>query len=365
VIAMVNALLPGLNSATDIPARHWVRPVFTTPMYARLAALSIDHLVPGLGAVPDNTIGLLDANAAFVEAALGGLNSELGREFAWREYPARPGGTWSLRFWDTGPGGPNDITPIGSWSGEQKLGEHRPQGTPEIGLVLLIKGALPQRYPDMRVYAVEAEWINGKRREAPEGLVSAPVMTGRLGRDAAFYGFTLTEREARGSTDPGAHPGWFFVLEQHPGGTRFGLDPPRSTLRGEPPEHWTDLSWSNLAPLEGELPSFVDVAGPEWMAGLELRGNGGPDEWGDDAAAMARITLQRPMRVLTHASAMLPPPPDIIFDGPLGDGPLGGSHGGGPLGGGPLGGGPIGGGPLGGGPLGGPDRAHGGKAEQR
>jgi hypothetical protein len=29
--------------------------------------------------------------------------------------------------------------------------------------------------------------------------------------------------------------------------------------------------------------------------------------WGSSAAAMARITLQRPVRMLVHASAMLPP----------------------------------------------------------
>ena len=51
----------------------------------------------------------------------------------------------------------------------------------------------------------------------------------------------------------------------------------------------------------------MDVTGPSWLveAGA-LAGNGGRDAWGDDAAAMARITFQRPVRVLIHASAMLP-----------------------------------------------------------
>ena len=41
-----------------------MRPRFTDPMYARVVALSVDYLVPGVGAVPDNTLGLLEINPA-------------------------------------------------------------------------------------------------------------------------------------------------------------------------------------------------------------------------------------------------------------------------------------------------------------
>lgn len=161
----------------------------------------------------------------------------------------------------------------------------------------------------MRVYAAEAEWsADGKKRlEKEGGIVELPVLAGRIGRDLHFYGFALSPEKARGSTDPAKHPGYFLVLEQKPESIRFGLDAPRKRFRGEAPPGWSDLSWAHLVTEEEPLPGFVDATGPEWMVSAgELAGNGGRDRWGDDAAAMARITLQRPVRMLTHASGMLP-----------------------------------------------------------
>lgn len=306
------------------PHRVRAKPEFLTPMSERLIALSVEYLVPGVGGVPDDTVGLLEVNRPFVEAFLAGFNHELGREFLWREYPASPRGTWARRFFDTGTVAsadqadrigegegavPADIAPIGRWAADAELGGHAPDATPLASLVLLVKGALPRRYPDLRVYAVEAGWAtDGTREERVGGQVRAPVMAGRLERDAFFWGFELSESEARGSTDRDAdQPGWFFVLEQRPGTTRFGLDAPQARLRGKAPKQWSDLSWSHLAP-EGDdpLPSFADPAGPEWLTGIERPGNGGDDAWGQDAAAMARITLQRPVRMLVHADSMLP-----------------------------------------------------------
>jgi hypothetical protein len=341
VRAMVDARVLGLapDRDHDVPPRARLDPAFSTPMSARLLALSVEYLVPGIGAVPDNTLGLLEVNWAFVEAFLAGLNHELGREFLWREFPATPGATWARHFWDSGPGGPADIQPIGRWAGDVALGGHQPAALPAADLVLLCKGALPRRYPDLRVYAVEADWADdGTRIEKDGGQVAAPVLAASLARDTVVWGFELSEAEARGSTDPDAgRPGWFFVLEQHPGAARFGLDAPRAAARGKAPRNWANLSWSHLAP-EGDdpLPAFADPSGPSWLAdGVERPGNGGPDgrdAWGDDAAAMARITLQRPVRMLVHADAMLPPaphpppgwqPPDIDPKGPTLPGPGG------------------------------------------
>jgi hypothetical protein len=345
IVKMVQTRAVGLPVERDheVPHRIWVRPRFTTPMYERLRALSAEYLVPGIGEVPDNTLGLLLSNREFIESFLAGLNNELGRELIWREYPARPSATWCQQFFDSGPGGPADIKVIGAWNGEEGLGANRPEGTAQADLVLLIKGALPRRYPDLRVYAVEAEWVAGKRRELVGGGVRLPVFSGQLQRDAHFYGFALTQQAARGSTVEPQHPGWFFVLEERPRAPRFGLDAPRPQFRGIAPTRWPDLSWAHLVEAEAALPSFVDVSGPQWMldAGAQ-RGNGGPDTWGEDSAAMARITLQRPIRMLTHADSMLPPPSG--WQGP----PLGGL-------GDVLGGGnPTHGSPPGGPPAGGP-----------
>jgi hypothetical protein len=310
IAAMVAARVTGLPAGGDqpVPARAAVRPSFTIPMYERLVALSVEYMVPGIGEIPDDTLGLLATNPPFVEAYVASLNHEMGREFVWREYPARLDATWFQRFWDTGPGGPVDVVPIGAWDAASGLGANAPAGAPAASLALLIKGAVLRRYPDLRVYAVEAAWKHGRRREAVPGDVRLPVFAARLQPGVAAYGFTLHEDEARGSTDPDEHPGYFFVLEQRPGAPRFGLDAQKQRFRGTAPGRWPDLSWSHLARKTGDVPTFVDVTGPSWLLDAgELRGNGGPDAWGDDAAAMARITLQRPVRLLVHADSMLPP----------------------------------------------------------
>jgi hypothetical protein len=302
VAAMVAGSVTGLPAGAA-PAKVAAAPRFTNPMYRRLRALSPDYLVPGLGDVPPDTLGLLVAEPEFVESFLAGLNHELLREFRWREYPASPRDTWSRRFWDAGT---DDIQAISAWRGA--LGTHHPPGSPETDLVLLIRGALPRRYPDLRVYCAEAMWEDGRRREDPTGTVYPVLFQAQLAPDCVAYGFALGVDAARGSTDVHRHPGYFIVLEQHPGAPRFGLDQARAAARGQAPRSWTDLSWGSLVDVDEPQPDFVDVTGPPWLASAAgIRGNGGIDMWGADAAAMGRITFQRPVRMLTHASAMLPP----------------------------------------------------------
>jgi hypothetical protein len=275
IAAMVGTVVTGLpaDRAHPVPARWWSRPRFTNPMYARLRVLAAEALLPGAGDIPDDTIGLLVTNPEFAEAFLAGVNHEIGREFRWREYPARLDDTWSRHFWDTGPGGPADITAIAQWTERSALGSHRPPASPAADLVLVVKGALPRRYPDLRAYVVEAEWTpEGTRREKPDGDVRWPVLSGSLGSDLHFYGYQLTAAAARGSRNRSDHPGYFLVLEQVPESVRFGVDEPRRRPAGRA------AAGSDRA------------EAPQWT----------------DAAELATGTLQRPVRMLTHASAMLP-----------------------------------------------------------
>jgi hypothetical protein len=337
IVAMLQTRITGLpaDRGDDVPAMLTTQPSFTTPMSQRLLALSANYVVPGVGLIPDNTLGLLEANREFVESFLAGLNRELGREFVWREYPVRLQATWARQFWDTGPGGPADIAPIGQWAAGTALGTH-PAGPAQASLVLLLKGALPRRYPDMRVYAVEAAWDGGSRREKAGGEVRLPLFAVSLGPDVRVYGFALEERQARGSTDPRRPPGWFFVLEEQPGAARFGLHAPGQGDRGKAPGNWAGLSWAHLVDDAEPLPGFVDTGGPPWLLAAGRRAGNGPDgerdAWGTDAAAMARITFQRPVRMLIHADSMLPPGPGVsrppaslgpAEPGPAGHGPSG------------------------------------------
>jgi hypothetical protein len=317
--SMVEARILGLSPGRDqdVPDRAFVSPLFTTPMYRRLAALSVEYLVPGVGDIPDDTLGLLSTRPPFIEAYLAGLNHELGREFLWREYPARLDGTWFQYFWEGGPGAAADVKPLRQWQPEVSLGGHAPKGAAQAGLVLLVRSAILRRYPDLRIYAVEAAWDkqDGKdiRVEAVEGEVKSPLFAARLSPDITVYGFDLNLDQARGSTNPSAPPGYFFVLEQQSGSPRFGLDVATPKRPENAPKSWTDLSWSHLSAKGDPLPAFIDVTGPVWLAtagalpsNSDAKGSQGKDAWGDDAAAMARITFQRPVRMLVHADSMLP-----------------------------------------------------------
>ncbi|WP_254764255.1 hypothetical protein [Natrinema marinum] len=160
---------------------------------------------------------------------------------------------------------------------------------------------------------------------------------------------------------PDDHPdeGWFFCLQEPPAETRFGLDVGSNEDRAVPAgvthasssggrttetvarataeqnddfEHgWGALSWWHLVS-DGTKPAtvtHVDVDGsppgagdwaiePEttWVNGLDATNPGSHDEdvygandaanWGRNAAHMARITWQRPVRVSIHADDMLP-----------------------------------------------------------
>ncbi len=64
-------------AAGTVPAALQATPEFTEPLYERLRAIDPELLLPGVGAIPDNTVGLAYVNAAFVEAFLLGANGEL------------------------------------------------------------------------------------------------------------------------------------------------------------------------------------------------------------------------------------------------------------------------------------------------
>ena len=291
----------------EVPPKMWAGPVFNTPFYERIRDLSVEYLVPGVGDIPDETLGTMLTNDAYVESFLVGVNHELAREFLWREFPARLNATWCHQFWN----GPiPDIPDIASFKRRVPLGSQ--DGSAQSEVVLLIKGAFPRRYPDVLVYAVEAKWVAGDdenpRQEKKKGEVHAPVFAGELQPGVVFYGFDLKEDRARGSTKKNQHPGFFFVLEEQPKGPRFGLDVGEREEMGATPEQWFDLSWGHVTEAGSDVRTeFVDLAVTSWLAGAgEIPSNGGDDTWADSAAAMARITLQRPMRLLVHADAMLP-----------------------------------------------------------
>lgn len=286
-----------------------VGPEFPQPMYKYLAELSQDWLLPGVEQVPANTVSLLETNQRFVEAFMLGLNHEMGRELLWREYPTDQRRTYFRQFWDPSgyvpppgetldPEKLKDIQPIHQWQPSTQLGEDSSRELPDGGkhLVLLVRGDVVHRYPNLMVYAARAVWDEESEKRVPGEEEQQPVFSGTLEPDIAFFGFPLTEAQVRGSEDPEeGDPGWFFILQEQPSEPRFGLD---ATGGDDFPASWDDVTWEHVGTAPGghldiEATS-ITVADP----------NGAT--WGLNGAHMALITLQRPVRVAIHAADMLP-----------------------------------------------------------
>jgi hypothetical protein len=297
-------------------------PEFPRPMYAPLATLSQDWLLPGLDKVPANTTTILRTNQRFVESYMVGLNHEMARELQWNEYPTDLRGSYFRQFWDVAGFVPpevdleslRDIKRLHEWGSNAILGANRPT-PPASGeyLVLLVRGELLRRYPNTIVYAARALLgADGRELGSEERY---PLFSGRLNPDVTFFGFDMTAADARGETAPAANQGWFFVLQEQPSEPRFGLDIADVTLGGAPGK-WSDLSWGHLAATEGELAALTyidldedlpDTRSVTAPAGASWHADAGLGAAGSRASDLAVITLQQPMRVAIHGSDMIRP----------------------------------------------------------
>ena len=75
-------------------------PTFPQAMYEPLRDMSHNLLLPGVERIPQNTIGILQANRRFLESYMCGLNHEFAGELLWRGYPTDQRGSYFRQFWD-------------------------------------------------------------------------------------------------------------------------------------------------------------------------------------------------------------------------------------------------------------------------
>lgn len=296
---------------------------FPQPMSGPLVSIDRQLLLPGIERLPADSIGVLLGNSRFIEAYMVGLNHELSRELLWRGLPVDLAATFADRFWDirgragqAGPPAPQ-LPPIAGWEGD--LGANAAGVGGDGMLVLIVRGRLLLRYPHTAIYAVRAVPKLGADGQPVVGPDGAPVpapgseeryaeLRGTIDPDVTYLGFRLTLEEARGE---GSDLGWFFVIQEQPAAPRFGLDEPG----GGPPApaaSWSDLDWAAIFPPGTDLAAVrhASIAGPLAAPPLTLpvlAGRAQPTAtWGIDAAQMAAITYQRPMRVAIHARTALP-----------------------------------------------------------
>ena len=140
VLAQLNLLANRADPVAPVMAG----PVFTDAAYTALVQASHDAFVPGLDAIPPDSVTLVQTNPTFIAAYLAGLNSALGHELLWRGYPTDERGTYWHSFW--GAATP-DIGPLHQFQGS--LPDNVESGTKPL-LVLILRGRLLQALPGRR-----------------------------------------------------------------------------------------------------------------------------------------------------------------------------------------------------------------------
>lgn len=258
-------------------------PKFIQPMYEPLRDLSQQLLLPGLETVLPNTVLGLQTNRRFVQAYLVGLNYEMGRELLWRGYPTDQRGTYFERFWDSlaaaQPPAQADVIPLHQW-GVRALGDAQITPSGEQ-FVMLLRSDLLRRYPTAVIYATKVVFKNNIRTPSIDPAHEVhPAFRGSLEPDVSFFGFNLPIKTVVGSAGGGTGDGYFVVIQEQPTEPRFGLD--------------------EDTPTAGATHLRV-ASGPP--SGLPLNGL----QWGANAAHMAGITRQQPVRIAIHASKFVMP----------------------------------------------------------
>ncbi len=144
-----------------------------------------------------------------------------------------------------------------------------------------------------------------------------PVFSAFLEPDITFLGFGFSEATAREGL------GMFFILEEHVGEPRFGLDISRDIIKGKETEYWAKLTldnfWANLAWTDFGFPEgdtsmegYVKVFRPDLeYCKIEKDENKNEcNKWSSvdvSSAFKAGKTWQKPVRIAIHAKKMLPP----------------------------------------------------------
>ncbi len=174
-------------------------PIFPEPAYYYLRKFSEEMIVPGAGKLPQDSVSVFQANPAFVESYLAGMNTEMARELLWREYPTDQRGSYFRKFWDSESSKESirkdeffDIKPMHTWTGS--LGGNMAEG--KTGLVIFVlKGRLMRLYPTTRIYLWRAA-CNAKTKKLDydpsardgDGILR-PVMETFLNEDTLLVGF--------------------------------------------------------------------------------------------------------------------------------------------------------------------------------
>jgi hypothetical protein len=264
------------------------------PLSRRLEILAPDVFLPGVGVLPNDFIMAVKTNPRFVEALMIGANHEMGREMLWQGLPTDQRGTPFQRFWQR-LDGKEDIDFIHKWNA-LPLGTQ--PGSTEM-LVLLIRGQLIERFPNLSIYAYKIVAQENRpggaspphandTSEMDPNKAIVPVMRGHLLRDITYIGFPIP---------PGDIAKYFFIVEEHMTEPRFGFD--ERVGAGQNSNSWQDVDWDDIQVANGSyfgltaLKRGQPATGPRWVD--------------PHAATVADAALQRPFRGYWRGEALKTP----------------------------------------------------------
>jgi hypothetical protein len=263
-------------------------PVFADAAYTALVQASHDAFVPGLDAIPQDSVTLVETNPTFIAAYLAGINAALGHELLWRGYPTDERGTYWHSFWGDGP----EIGPLHRCHGG--LADNVLEGSQPL-LVLILRGRLLRRYPDSDIYAVLAS-TDAALPELDGGVpITRPIFRDFVDPDITLVGFPLTYEQVTGTA---GGTGYWFVVAEHPGQPRFGLVDADPAVVHPPLPTWNELSWADLGTTAAAATYLPSAASPIAPAGTTRH-------WAASAADMTAITYQPAVRVAIRAKDLL------------------------------------------------------------
>ncbi len=237
ILKIYQEFFPG-RDLDDIMTRLWetayskhpimAYPEFPDPTVFYLRKLSERFVLPSVNSIKQNTISCFISNPKFEEAFLCGMNTEMGKELLWREYPTDERGSYFRKFWDTFNLPKSfddnyfDIEEVHNWKNKlgenhrkNKLGENHKSGKSQL-LTFAIRSELMHAYPQTNVFISS---YNGSKFNLNNIL--EPEMTVWLTDDIFLVGFPEAEVTKFISKNKNS----CLTFEEERSGMRFYLDP--------------------------------------------------------------------------------------------------------------------------------------------
>lgn len=195
-------------------------PDFLDPTFFYLRECSVNYVIPSAGSLLKDSITYFRSNPQFEEAFLMGMNTEMGQELLWREYPTDQRGSYFRKFWDQEnlPEKNNldkyyDVKPVHQW--KDCLGQNHMLGKDAM-LVFVIRGELMCSYPNTSVYLSEGNKLEKK---------ISPSMTSWLTDEIYIVGFEGLQSDELA--------GYYLTFEQQILSLNFEREKGDNSIAGE------------------------------------------------------------------------------------------------------------------------------------